>query len=140
MNGTNGHKITLFIADPCPEVRERLRALVGEFPELELVGEAADAIQATARILKQKPDVAILDARMPGGSGADVMGHVHQHHLSTIGVILLHRNLPGATSSQPVHDTGPGGFRESYPGESEDFSKLRHVLSEWSESPEATEV
>lgn len=123
VHGTNGHKITLFIADPSPEVRASLRALAEEFPEIELVGEAADAIQATARILKQKPDVAVLDAKMPGGSGADVMGHVHQHHLATIGVILLHRDLSAAASFLA----------------SDDALELRRVLAERTMPPEETE-
>ena len=64
--------IRLFLLDDHEIVRRGLSELLGAVPGFEVVGEAGTAEQALARILAVKPDVAILDARLPDGSGIDV--------------------------------------------------------------------
>ena len=61
------------IADDEPVLARHLRARLGElWPELEVVGMAANGIEALEMIEGLKPDVAFLDIRMPGLSGLDV--------------------------------------------------------------------
>jgi DNA-binding NarL/FixJ family response regulator len=64
--------IRVFIADDQPLVRAGLSALVNFEPDLEVVGEAADGIQALAMARELRPDVACLDIRMPGQDGITV--------------------------------------------------------------------
>jgi two-component system, LytTR family, response regulator len=52
--------------------RERLREMLGSFPDLEVVGEAADGEEAIDRIVALRPDVVFLDVQMPGCSGLEV--------------------------------------------------------------------
>jgi len=49
--------------------RNELRRLLATFPELEVVGEAANAAQARPMLEKLKPDVLFLDVQMPGETG-----------------------------------------------------------------------
>lgn len=66
-------KATAIIAEDEPMLRATLReALAVQWPELELVGEAEDGLQALAALAKHRPDVAFLDIRMPGMSGLEV--------------------------------------------------------------------
>jgi two-component system response regulator DevR len=62
----------VFLVDDHEMVRRGIAGLLASDPDIEIVGEAATAAQARARILVTKPDVAILDVRLPDGSGVDV--------------------------------------------------------------------
>ncbi len=53
--------------------RSSLRALLEEHPQVQIVGEAANARQAKEAIETQHPDVVFLDIQMPGGSGFDLL-------------------------------------------------------------------
>ncbi len=63
--------IRVFLLDDHDVVREGLRFLL-ERHDIEVVGEAGTAAEATAQIPALRPDVAVLDARLPDGSGIEV--------------------------------------------------------------------
>lgn len=63
---------TVFLLDDHEVVRRGLRELLETEPDLEVVGEAATAEEALARIPPAAPDVAILDVRLPDGDGVEV--------------------------------------------------------------------
>jgi DNA-binding NarL/FixJ family response regulator len=65
--------IRLIIADDEPLVRVGLRVLVEREPDLDLVGDAADGDMALRRIRDERPDVALVDIRMPGRDGLEVL-------------------------------------------------------------------
>ncbi|GAA1478368.1 response regulator transcription factor [Nocardioides aestuarii] len=65
-------KIKVFLLDDHDVVRQGLRFLLEQHDDLEVVGESASAVEATARIPALRPDVAVLDARLPDGSGIEV--------------------------------------------------------------------
>ncbi len=64
--------IRVFLLDDHEVVREGIRLLLESDDEIEVVGEAATATEAMERIPLSKPDVAILDVRLEGGSGIEV--------------------------------------------------------------------
>jgi two-component system, NarL family, response regulator DevR len=64
--------IRVFLLDDHEVVRQGLRALVEADGTIEVVGESGSAREATSRIPALRPDVAILDGRLPDGSGVDV--------------------------------------------------------------------
>ncbi len=64
------------IVDDEKPARDRLRRLLGEHPDFELVGEAADATSAAALIDRERPDVAFLDVQMPEGDGFEVLRRI----------------------------------------------------------------
>ena len=72
MTDTEAKHIRVFLLDDHEEVRRGLAELLASVPGIEVVGEAANAEQALSRIPAAKPDVAILDGRLPDGSGIDV--------------------------------------------------------------------
>jgi DNA-binding LytR/AlgR family response regulator len=66
-------KFTALIAEDEALMRERLRDTLAEaWPELEIVAEAADGLEAMERFEQLKPDVVFLDIRMPGYTGLEV--------------------------------------------------------------------
>jgi len=64
--------ITVFLLDDHEIVRRGVADLLESAPDITVVGEAGTAAQALARIPALKPQVAVLDARLPDGSGIDV--------------------------------------------------------------------
>ena len=64
--------IRVFLLDDHEVVRQGLRALLESTGSIEVVGEAGTAAEAAARIPALHPDVAVLDARLPDGSGIEV--------------------------------------------------------------------
>ena len=65
-------KIRVYLLDDHEVVRQGLRALLEAAGDIEVVGESGSAVEATARIPAIKPQVAILDGRLPDGSGVEV--------------------------------------------------------------------
>ncbi|TFW02297.1 response regulator, partial [Oxalobacteraceae bacterium OM1] len=64
--------ITALIADDEEPMRDLLRArLQAVWPELSIVAEAANGVEAVALAQQHRPDIAFLDIRMPGMSGID---------------------------------------------------------------------
>ena len=70
-----GH-IRVFLLDDHEIVRRGLADLIGLQSDLEVVGEAGTAADAITRIAASQPDVAVLDVRLPDGSGVEVCREV----------------------------------------------------------------
>src|SRR5215213_1082681 len=64
--------IRVYLLDDHEIVRQGLRSLLEGAGDIEVVGESGSAVDATHRIPALRPDVAVLDARLPDGSGIDV--------------------------------------------------------------------
>ncbi len=64
--------VRLFLVDDHEIVRRGLRELFDPQEGIEIVGEASNAEEARSRVPQARPDVAILDVRLPGASGIEV--------------------------------------------------------------------
>jgi two-component system, LytTR family, response regulator AlgR len=70
-------RLRVLIVDDEPPARERLKSLLVEIPDTEVVGEAVNGQQALARTHQLSPDVVLLDVRMPGMDGIEVARHLN---------------------------------------------------------------
>ncbi|HEX4657086.1 MAG TPA: response regulator transcription factor [Streptosporangiaceae bacterium] len=70
--GTGSGKIGVFLLDDHEIVRRGVRELLEAEPDITVVGEAGTAASALARIPALRPDVAVLDVRLPDGDGVTV--------------------------------------------------------------------
>ncbi|MCP3800140.1 response regulator transcription factor [Allokutzneria sp. A3M-2-11 16] len=61
--------IKILLVDDHPVVREGLRGMLNAEPDLEVVAEAASGPEALAMTLAHRPQVVLMDLRMPGGDG-----------------------------------------------------------------------
>jgi two-component system, LytTR family, response regulator AlgR len=66
----------LIVDDELP-ARERLKSLLVEIPDTEVVGEAGNGEQSLTRAYELTPDVVLLDVRMPGMDGIEVAQHLN---------------------------------------------------------------
>ena len=83
-----GAQIRVFVLDDHEVVRRGLRDLFGAEPDMEVVGESGSAAEAARRIPALRPDVAVLDARLPDGSGIEVCRQVRSQD-PTIAALIL---------------------------------------------------
>lgn len=72
--------VRVFLLDDHEIVRRGVRQLLEDSGEVVVVGEAATAAEALARIPPTRPDVAILDVRLPDGNGVEVCREVQSRH------------------------------------------------------------
>ncbi|WP_280368593.1 response regulator transcription factor [Nocardia wallacei] len=72
--------ITVFLVDDHEIVRRGVADLLESDPELTVIGEAGDASQALARIPALRPDVAVLDVRLPDGNGIELCRELLSKH------------------------------------------------------------
>jgi two-component system, NarL family, response regulator NreC len=80
--------ITVVLADDHQVVRQGLKALLEGEPDLRVVGEAGDGLQAIRRVELLSPRVLVLDLMMPGLNGLDVVRQLRKGSPHTQVVIL----------------------------------------------------
>jgi two-component system, NarL family, response regulator DevR len=77
--------VKVFLVDDHEVVRRGLIDLLASDPDLEVVGEAGSVSEALARIPALRPDVAVLDVRLPDGNGIelcrDLLSDAHVIHV-----------------------------------------------------------
>ena len=80
---TKNDRVTVLVADDHPIYREGIVRAINERPDLELVGEAADGREALEKIQSLNPEVAVLDIRMPGLDGTQVLSAMRRDGTET---------------------------------------------------------
>ena len=80
--------ITIVLTDDHPLTREGIKGYLLKEPEFEIVGEYADGDSAWAGIQKHKPQVALLDIRMPGTDGISLARKIKEAGLRTAALML----------------------------------------------------
>jgi DNA-binding NarL/FixJ family response regulator len=80
--------VTVLLADDHPIVRQGLRHLLEETPDLTVIGEASDGLQAVQLAEKLKPHVLVVDLMMPGLSGLEVLKQVKERSPGTCSIVL----------------------------------------------------
>jgi len=94
-------RITVVVADDHPLYRDGVVESLKDRPELEVAGEANDGRAALEAIRSLVPDVAVIDVRMPGLEGMEVLAAVQREELETK-VIFLSAFLDGEVGYKAV--------------------------------------
>ena len=114
----------IFIVDDSTVVCERLISMLSELSEVEIAGKAQNAQDAINSIRKLKPDVAIIDIRMPGGNGIEVLKNIKKDRPAPLAIILT--NYPYPQYRKRCMDAGADYFFDK----SSEFEKVIEVLKE----------
>ena len=80
--------IRVFLVDDQVLMRQGLKTLLDLDERVEVVGEASDGVEALERIRALRPDVALVDVRMPRMDGVELVGRLTEEHPRVAAVIL----------------------------------------------------
>ncbi|KAA8883877.1 response regulator transcription factor [Nocardia colli] len=72
--------IKVFLVDDHEIVRHGVGELIGSEPDMEVIGEAGSYAQAMARLPALRPDIAVLDVRLPDGNGIELCRELLSAH------------------------------------------------------------
>jgi len=81
-------RVSVFLVDDHEIFRRGVRALLADEPDIDVVGEAATASAAMARIPALRPDVAVLDVQLPDGDGISVCREICSGLPATVCLML----------------------------------------------------
>jgi len=76
--------IRVLIVDDEPLARERVHHFLKQEPNITIIGESGNGIEAVATIREKKPDLIFLDIQMPGMDGFEVLQHIESEHMPHI--------------------------------------------------------
>ena len=82
------NKIRVLIVDDHALVRLGLMTLINDQPNMEVIGEASNTADALQSVAKFRPDVVLMDIRMPGGGGIEATIQISKNYPQTKVVIL----------------------------------------------------
>jgi DNA-binding NarL/FixJ family response regulator len=101
-------KIRLLIVDDHPIVRDGLRAVFESEPAFEVVGQAADGIEAVDRAVVLDPDVVLMDLRMPRMGGVEAIRRLRERAPGTRVLVLT--TFDSDADVLPAVEAGATGF------------------------------
>ena len=123
----------VLIADDSTLVRERLATLISEIEGVELVGQAGDGREALKALARLKPDAVILDIRMPGGNGIQVLEAI-KRNLADSPIIIMLTAFPYPQYRQKCLAAGADYFFDK----STEFEQVALVLEELRDKQQLT--
>ena len=107
--------ISVLLVDDHAVVREGLRRILSDYPEIQVVGEAADGHEALRQVRKLAPDVAVVDLSMPSLDGIEVTRLISKEEPKTRVIVLtMHANQDYAT--RLLHAGAMGFVGKGAPG------------------------
>jgi DNA-binding NarL/FixJ family response regulator len=118
--------ITILIADDHPIIRGGIRALLEHDPDMKVVGEAQDGDETRQQVARLRPQVLLLDLRMPGMSAAELEKWVRTHYPSTITLVLTAHDRDAYLAS--MMDAGVAGFLEKNVPDSQLILAIRRAI------------
>lgn len=121
----------VLLADDSPAVRGRLIKMLSFNKDIQIVGEAADSREAIASIRRLQPEVVILDIRMPGGSGIDVLQEIRKDDPAPVVIVLTNYSYPQYRVR--CIDAGADFFFDK----SKEFDRISDVLTSLIQKPQA---
>jgi DNA-binding NarL/FixJ family response regulator len=117
-------KLKVFISDDSATVRERLVTMASDLPGVDVVGQAQDVPGTLDGIRQVRPDVVILDIRMPGGNGIEVLRQVKK--MAQAPKVIMLTNFAYSQYRKKCEEAGADFFFDK----STEFEELPQALEQ----------
>ncbi len=88
MDATSASVIRVLLVDDHPLARQGVREMLEQAPDIQVVGEASDGVEAQDLVAQLRPDVVLLDVEMPGPRACEVEAWIRENYPQTIGLVL----------------------------------------------------
>jgi DNA-binding NarL/FixJ family response regulator len=115
--------VSVVIVDDSEKVRKQLRELLGDYPDIHVVADTDDIAEAVELSHTMKPDVFILDIRMPKGNGFSLLKYLK--HQDRVCKVIVLTNFSDDCYRQRAKALGADYFFDK----STEFEKVIEVLS-----------
>jgi DNA-binding NarL/FixJ family response regulator len=116
----------ILIVDDHPLVRAGFAQLIGDTSDLEVCGECADMTDGLKQVESLKPDLAIIDLSLAGGSGLDLIKHIRAHDYDVLILVAsMHDELLYA---ERVITAGAQGYINKQEAQDKIIPAIRQVL------------
>jgi DNA-binding NarL/FixJ family response regulator len=117
----------ILIVDDHPLVRSGFAQLIGDCPDLEVCGEAGDMAEALAQIETTRPDLAIIDLSLAGGSGLDLIERIKSQDKD---ILMLVASMHDETLyAERVLAAGARGYINKQEAQDSIIRAIREVLA-----------
>lgn len=126
MNEPERQSIQIVIADDHPVVREGLRSILLTAADMEVIGEAGTGAEAVAQARALRPDVMLLDIRMPDGNGLAVLQRIKTSSPDTSVIMVTMHDNPDYISRAIA--AGAAGYVLKEAGRQDFLTAIRTVL------------
>jgi len=114
--------MNIVLIDDSLLVRERIANIISKLPGVSVIGEAGNSLEAIKVVRKKKPDVAILDIKMPGESGVQILKKL-KNEFKELKIIML-TNYPYSQYKMECLKDGADYFLSK----SDEFEKIPDIL------------
>jgi DNA-binding NarL/FixJ family response regulator len=101
-------EIRLLIVDDHPVVRDGLRGMLESQPDFEVVGEAGDGSEAVQQVENLKPDIVLMDLRMPVMDGVTALGEIKANNPEV--QVLVLTTYDSDADILPAIEAGAAGY------------------------------
>lgn len=129
--------ITLLLVDDHPVIRAGVASMLGLYPEFQIVAQASDAAEALRLHAQHRPDLTLMDVRIPGMDGIQALGALRAKSPKARVIMLSSEALPADVSRAML--AGACGYLLKTTSHGEFAKELRHAhLHGWCQpfSPE----
>ena len=116
--------LRVVIADDSALLRERVEALISDLADVQLVGQATNAQEALEVVQRSKPDVVVLDIRMPGGNGIEALKMIRA--LEAPPVVIMLTAFPYPQYRTKCIEAGAAFFLDK----AKEFDRVADVLEQ----------
>jgi two-component system response regulator NreC len=101
-------KLRVLLVDDHAILREGLRALLGYYDDIEVIGEAPDGAESISKVEELRPDIVLMDIAMPGMNGLEATRVIRERFPDTRVLILTQHEDPQYVL--PLMQAGASGF------------------------------
>lgn len=99
--------IRILLVDDHPLVREGIRAMLAAYPDIDVVGQAASGPDGVAAAARLRPDLVLMDLRMPGGDGVEATREIVASQASRVVVLTTYETDQDIL---PAIEAGASGY------------------------------
>ena len=100
--------IRVLVVDDHRLLRDEIRTLLADVPDIEWVGEAQDGAEAIDQVARTRPDVVLMDLAMPGVDGLTATEYISRDHPAVRVLVLT--SYTDAMHMRAARDAGAAGF------------------------------
>lgn len=114
----------VLIVDDSAIVQERLMSMLLEHEGIDIIGQAENGIEALKFVKEKKPDTVILDIRMPGGNGIEVLQEIKQIDPNI--KVIMFTNYPYSQYRTKCMKSGADYFLDK----SGEFNRIPEIITQ----------